>query len=347
MTGSVDHIVFETTRACNLSCRYCYNPWHGSDNDARHPSLSTLRRTLKRLLRSVDFRHITFTGGEPLLVDNLKELALTCRLKRKGITLISNGTVGAREDYAMLARLGVSLFEFPLHAAEPEVHDRLTGMTGSHAKVLESIRSVASTDAELCVVIVLTKLNAVRLPATLEFIRELGVTTVMLARFNIGGRGMDNIPLLVPSLEELRGAFATAESYAQTTELRISSNVCVPHCLINPRHYPHIPIGSCGADVTRRPITVDFDGNMRICNHSPVVIGNLFTQSIDSMLSSEYVKGWDSIRPRYCDDCAHWAVCRGGCRAASEQMGMGLENEDPIIGITSPERPGKVSLPVR
>lgn len=346
MTRPLSHVIFEATRACNLTCQYCYIPREAGEGHARHPPFSALKRTIARLLRTVDFRHITFTGGEPLLVDGLKELALTCRLKGKGITVISNGTVGTHDDYAMLARLGVSLFEFPLHAAEPDVHDSLTGVSGSHARVLESIRGVGSTDADLCVVVVLTKMNAALLPDTLELIRELGVTTVMLARFNIGGRGMDNIPRLVPSAEELRRAFATAESYAQTTDLSISSNVCVPHCLINPKDYPHIPIGSCGSDVTRRPITVDYDGNVRVCNHSPVVIGNLFTQSIDSMLCSDYVKGWNSIRPRYCDDCAHWAVCRGGCRAASEQMGMGLENEDPIIGITGPARPVKVSLPV-
>jgi len=37
------------------------------------------------------------------------------------------------------------------------------------------------------------------------------------------------------------------------------------------------------------------------------------------------------MRAKYCSKYNQWSKCRGGCRAASEQMGNTIEKEDPII----------------
>jgi len=186
---------------------------------------------------------------------------------------------------------------------------------------------------ECCVICVLTKLNINNLQKTLDFADNMGIRRFMIARFNIGGRGIENVDTLLPSLLELRKAFSIADGFAQTHKMRISSNVCVPKCIIDPRDYPHISISACGSDLTKRPITVDFSGNVRMCNHSPYIMGNIHSDSIDSILSSEYVNAWQTTRPKYCSDCSQWSDCRGGCRAASEQLGLSIEHEDPIIGM--------------
>jgi PqqA peptide cyclase len=70
-----------------------------------------------------------------------------------------------------------------------------------------------------------------------------------------------------------------------------------------------------------------------MCNHSPVVMGNLFRETPQTILSSAYAASWENSHPAYCSGCTKWATCRGGCRAASEQLGGTLEHEDPIIGL--------------
>jgi radical SAM protein with 4Fe4S-binding SPASM domain len=329
----IQHIAFEITRQCNLKCRYCYNYWRRDDSQPSVSSFSQAKQTLKRIFKEIDFEHISMTGGEPFLADGLKELVLYCRMKSKAVTIISNGTVGNNEDYKILFDLGISFFEFPLHSPFAEAHDYLTNSPGSFQRVLSSLRATLEMGAPIAVVFVLTKINAHLLPQTLLFAEQLGIRNFMLARFNIGGRGIRNSDDLVPSKSIIRSAFQAAKDYTRTHKMRITANVCVPHCIIKPADYPDLSISSCGSNPVKRPVTIDYRGNVRMCNHSPHVIGNIFKDSAKSLLSSEYVGEWNTSVPSYCADCNKWSMCKGGCRAASEQMGLPLSNADPIISM--------------
>jgi radical SAM protein with 4Fe4S-binding SPASM domain len=342
MKFPLQHVIFEITQECNLSCLYCYNHWRRKGYHSEPTNFKRTQQTLKKLFETVNFNHISFTGGEPFLADGLKEFVLDCRMKGKGVSIISNGTAAKSTDYQTLCELGVSLFEFPLHSEKSAIHDTLTGKPGSFDKVLESIRFLSESAAEICAIFILTKLNLNSLHQTIAFVEHLGIRRFMLARFNIGGRGIENAGMLVPSLSELRLAFRIANEFAQKSKLRISANVCVPQCIVNPKDYPNIPISLCGSDLTKKPITIDAFGNVRMCNHSPRIIGNIHTKSIDSILTSKPAKAWQTVCPKYCSNCAQWKNCMGGCRAASEQLGKSLNDEDPIIGLLNEENEEKI-----
>ena len=81
----------------------------------------------------------------------------------------------------------------------------------------------------------------------------------------------------------------------------------------------------------RKPITVDINGNVRVCNHSPVIAGNIYEKPLYEILHSDYVESWNNIIPEICKNCNWWEKCRGGCRAASEQIGTGLAEADPVV----------------
>jgi len=339
MKSTIRYICFEMTRQCNLSCLYCYNHWRRDDTAIEAPTLTTITRTLKQLNRRVDFEHITLTGGEPLLTgDALFEAILYCRMRRKSVNVLSNGTVGSEHDYALMHKMGVSLFQFPLLSPTAEVHDKLAGFPGAFDRVMTSVASLQAHGADLCLVFVLTRMNALLFTDTLLLARQLGIRRMMLARFNIGGRGIGNTEVLLPSLEELRGAFREANAFARNGRMRITSNVCVPHCVIDPRDYPNMAISSCAPDARRRPITVDFDGNVRMCNHSPVVMGNIHNDNVDAILDSPYARTWQTAQPEFCRPCERWEACRGGCRAASEQVGLSVAAEDPVVHMVNRSR---------
>jgi radical SAM protein with 4Fe4S-binding SPASM domain len=328
---SIDYILFEITQECNLSCIYCYNYWRRPGKTIQQYTFSTVHKTLKKLFQKIDCKHITFTGGEPFLAEGIEELVLQCRMKGKGVTIITNGTVAKQSSYEILKKLGVSLFELPFHSASPETHDSLTNHPGSFQKVLESIKILEELKSELCVVCVLTKSNTSGLRQTLEAAYDYGVKRFMLARYNIGGRGIDHAQDIFPDLQMLRAAFSDANEFARKSHMKISANVCVPFCIIDPEEYPNIPIASCGNIFTKRPITIDASGNMRICNHSPVIIGNIYSDSMQKIAESVYVNSWAITRPTYCQPCTQWEKCLGGCRAASEQSSRSLSCEDPVI----------------
>ncbi len=338
MKFPLDYIIFEITQECNLSCGYCYNHWRRSDLTPQKPGFTQLSRTLKKVIASIDFKHITFTGGEPFLAEGLKELILACRMKGKSVNLITNGTCPTEGDLMLLAQMGVSIFELPLLSDTPELHDRLTGVPGSFNKVIRTLSCLLQLRAELCVVFVMTKVNITRLPATLVLAEKLGIPRFMLARFNIGGRGIANCEELLPTLNDLRSAFSFAADFAANHRMSISANVCLPRCIIDRTDYPGILVSSCSGDFRRRPVTIDFAGDVRMCNHSPVVMGNIFHGSVEAIFTSEYAASWETSRPAYCIDCAKWKACRGGCRAAAEQLGQTLDHEDPVVGLLLQDR---------
>ena len=335
---TLPHIAFEITDRCNLNCVYCYNIW--KVKGALHSPFNSYRKatdTLKEIFKQADVKSIAITGGEPFLSERFMEVVLFCRMAGKPVTVISNGTQGQECDYWMLIKMGVSLFEFPIHSAKEEIHDEMVRQKGSWAKSVDSVKSVLELGGCVVPVVVITRHNVQQLGETLDFIHALGCNCIMLNRYNIGGKGCENPLEISATAGELRQAFAIANEKADELGLRLTANVCSPICLLNPADYPNIGFGHCSFDVLRRPIALDINGNIRLCNHSPVVAGNIFDQPVDDILFSDYALSWEKSVPGFCARCSHWEKCKGGCRAASEQCSATLRKEDPIIkslGIT-------------
>lgn len=327
---SLRNIAFEVTTDCNLKCTYCYNHWKCDGAYTRLNSYHKASKVLKQLFKIADIKQITFTGGEPFLAERFIELALFCRLQNKTVAVISNGNIGKENDYKSLISLGIKLFQIPFLSNNKLVHDSITGVNGSWEKAFNSITEIVLQGGFVVPVIVLTKTNYPDLHDTLKFLHTKSLNRIMLNRYNIGGIGKnsDNISL---SKSEIESAFKVADELAQTNEMVITSNVCSPMCYINPSSFPRIAFGNCSGDATLRPITVTIEGDVRLCNHSPIVAGNIFKENFESIFNSDYAKMWTDIKPEYCSDCDLYNKCRGGCRAASEQLGLSLAHPDPII----------------
>jgi radical SAM protein with 4Fe4S-binding SPASM domain len=296
-------------------------------------SYKLARKTLKRLFKITKVDHVTFTGGEPFLAERFNELVLFTRLQKKSVALISNGNAANKEQYKQLLDLGVNLFEIPLHSPTAEAHDFMTNTPGSWSKSLESIRSLVELKAYTVAVIVITKANYQLVPQTLEFIKNQGIDRIMLNRFNIGGQGITDKDRIWLSHAEMKQAYKSASETGKKLNLNLSSNVCTPMCVLNPSDYPGISFAHCSPDVTRRPLTLDINGNLRFCNHSPTVLGNIYSDDLQKMLNSEKAQAWNLVKPEFCADCELYSLCMGGCRAASEQLNLSLNSVDPVVEV--------------
>lgn len=329
----LNHISLEVTSICNLRCKYCYNTWKapGVEDFKAFNSYKQARKTLKRLFKIADINNVTFTGGEPFLAERFSELVLYTRLKRKNVTIISNGNAAKEGDYQQMLDFQVGLFELPIHSAKPEIHDYLTEIPGSWQKSVNSIKFLKSKNAELVVVIVITKANYKDIDKTLEFINDLGIQRIMLNRFNIGGQGIIEKDKIHISKAALNEAFRKASTTGKKLNLRLTSNVCTPLCVVDPRDFPNIRFSTCSPDVKRRPLTIDIWGDLRFCNHSPTVLGNIFHDNLEQMLSSEKALLWSKTVPEFCSSCDLYSNCMAGCRAASEQLNQSLNSPDPIV----------------
>lgn len=326
---SLYNISFEVTNQCNLDCLYCYNHWKKDEVFKELNSYIKAIKTLKQLFKIADIERISFTGGEPFLSERFLEIILFCRLQNKKVSIISNGNTGKLVDYKQCIEMGVSLFQFPFLSQNPEIHDNLTNVNGSWDNTCTSILEIVSQGGKVVPVIVLTKQNHLQLAETITFISELGLNQIMLNRYNIGGKyHYKNLAL---NKAEINSAFKIANDLAKQKGMIITSNVCSPICYINPELYPNIWFGHCSDDMSIRPITVNINGDVRLCNHSPIIAGNIFKQKFEDIFQTSYSKSWSETKPEFCINCDLYSKCKGGCRAASEQIGTSLNNVDPII----------------
>ncbi len=334
MKINLTRITFEITSECNLDCSYCYNVWKRSEDKSYTSSTyQKARKTLKKLFAQANIDQVVFTGGEPFLSERFAEIVLFTRMKKKHVSIISNGNIATSKDYKIMLDMGVELFEFPILSSNRKEHDSLTGKENSWKASVNSAKEVLKMGGRVVPVVIITKINYNSIKETLLFLKNLGMKQIMLNRFNIGGNGIAKINELLVSREQLNETLKTANNIAIEHKLSISSNVCTPICILNPNDYSNIFFTSCSKDVLRKPITMDIEGNIRICNHSPHIMGNIFKENIKQILNSEYANKWGHEIPEQCDMCDLYEKCLGGCRAAAEQMGLGLNHADPILNM--------------
>lgn len=329
---ALGHLVYELTEACNQNCRFCYNHWRP---DGCLPADSRLaKKTLRRILRQAEVSSISFSGGEPTLLHNIHDLALRCRFKGTAVNVLTNGTLLSEDDILNFKSIGISALQIPLLSSAPAIHDYLTGLPGSWEKASSSIRTALTTlgPDHFAAVLIITAGNTDGLSATLEMYRDLGVRTVMVNRFNLGGNGLKHREELSLSREQLGAAFKAVSDFSlMHPEMDFVSGVCTPVCVLDPLAYPGIRFTSCSTDIRNRPITISFKGDVRFCNHSPFVLGNIWERDLRDILTDDAVVKRYSGIPEKCTGCSLYARCKGGCRAASEQVYGTFDMVDPVI----------------
>lgn len=331
---ALGHLVYELTEACNQNCRFCYNHWR--PEGCRPVDGRLAGRTLRRILSQADIGSVAFSGGEPSLLKNIHDLALKCRFKGSSVSVLTNGTLISEDDIVNFKSIGVGALQIPILSDDPAVHDSLTGVPGSWVKAVSSVKSVLGIlgSDHFTAVLIVTAVNAGTIKGTLELYRSLGIRSVMVNRFNIGGNGLKNRGELCLSREGLKAAFRTVSDFAlDNPGMKFVSGVCTPLCVMDPLDFPGVKFSTCTPDLKNRPITISYTGEVRFCNHSPVVLGNVWERSLKEILEDRTVNARYSGVPEQCGQCALFARCKGGCRAASEQVYGTFDRVDPIIEI--------------
>lgn len=339
MSSSKKHhlpfVVFELTDACNQACKFCYNYWKGEEGHAapEPPKFRMARRTLSRLLKEATVGSLSLSGGEPMLMPHIHDLALRARFTGANVNLLTNGTLLGDDDVAIFNDIGLGAIQIPILATDPNLHDYTTGLKGSWQRAVGAAKRVCATKSDWLVpVLILSKLNAHQAEELLRFYHsEFGAKRAMVNRFNIGGLGLRNAAELNLSQRELKELFGRVDMVAGELGMTIQSGVCTPVCVLDPLDYPNIRFSHCSTDLSTRPLTINYRGDVRFCNHSPRVLGNIHQTPLAQIISQSQESGYFDSVPSRCEGCGLWSRCKGGCRAASEQLYGTFDQVDPIL----------------
>lgn len=290
-----------------------------------------LEGLLNRIIDETGCANLTITGGEPGLREDLASAIKAVRHKVNGVVLITNGSLFDKKKIRELMDAGVSLFEVALQSADPKIYSQLAG-ADNHAKVVETILDIKELGGYVVTVFVATKINLPGLLDTLKLSAALGAHGLMFNRVNIGGRGIKNAAELMPSDTELKDALVLLNSFSEKYGLSISCSIPMMPCIFDMKKYPRLGYGYClGGKGEDCYYTFDSLGNVRICNHSDFILGNIQKQSFNEIKAHPYVKAFRDSVPVFCSDCADVTLCQAGCKAAAEVSYGNLAEEEPFL----------------
>jgi radical SAM protein with 4Fe4S-binding SPASM domain len=330
-------IIFEITQQCNHACLHCYNIWNPDskqDPNASPRGQLTPSATLDLLGKALDETHcphVTLTGGEPLLRKDLPQILDLLRQRGVTSTIISNGHLLDEPTVIDLLDRGVDLFELPLLSHRRESHDQLSGCQGAFDAVLSAMAHLRYHRGQFVAVFVATKLN---LPDLYEMIRlafAFGARGIMLNRFNPGGRGREYLDELFPAVSEIQQTLEIAEAASVEFNLPISCSIPIQPCLIDTSQYEHLGFGFCAAGTDRAYYTLDSLGNLRPCNHTTTILGNLLEESFADLIAPERISKFVTAAPAFCNPCKLRQICQGGCKAAAQVCYGSLYSEEPFL----------------
>jgi heme d1 biosynthesis radical SAM protein NirJ len=179
-------VIWNLLRRCNLTCKHCYAT--SADSPFRDELDSAEALRVIDDLHDAGVRVLILSGGEPLLREDLFQLAAHARDLGLFVALSSNGTL---IDEGNIERIAAARFDYvgiSLDGLEA-VHDHWRQQAGSFAASLRAVDLCRERDIRVGLRTTLTRHNYPQLPALLALMREHDVHKFYLSHLNYSGRG--------------------------------------------------------------------------------------------------------------------------------------------------------------
>jgi radical SAM protein with 4Fe4S-binding SPASM domain len=324
----LDQIVFELTYRCNIKCNFCYNSWKAYDYPKEPELTADQYRVL--LSRLPEAKMYAISGGEPLVREDFTEVADVIHSKLSYVTLITNGL---NIDDPMADRMAEwdMRVQLPVQGLGPK-HDAITGVPGSFKRLVDVFATLKDRMVPVATATVVSKDSIDDLEKVLEFSVAMGSKAILLIRFLPGGAGLDRWDL-VPSKKDLERAYGIMDRVCGHYGIRGAVGVPNLPCVVDEERFKNVIFNYCGAG--RDWFVVDPSGRFRICNHSPVVYGDLMESTVDQIMEHPLLQAFSrsEVYPPECGGCEELDGCRGGCRAVAETMYGDAYGPDPLMRI--------------
>ncbi len=297
------HLVFafvEITPACNNRCSGCSNVYLDQRQAAAMP-VTAWETLLKSIRPYVDY--VKLTGGEPTLYPAFSRLLEVLEALDLPFTLFTNARWHAPETLVAALRHapGLQGLLISLHGVTAPTHEAFSSVPGSFVETLANLRRALDAAIPCTLSMVITRHNWDQIEAMIELAQRLGAEGVAFNRY-IGAP----LPELEPTPAQLYEALQRIEA-AQRSGAAVKFGV---------------PLSLCQSEAAASPclageafVTIDPWGKVRPCNHAPVVLGDLQSQTLPEILATPATQQWRNWVPETCRTCGFRATCRGGCRA--------------------------------
>lgn len=313
----------ELTPLCNNACPGCSNVFahYGSSLPLSAVQWWDILEHLKPHIH-----RLKLTGGEPTLHPEFESIVGVLRKLDLSFAIFTNGRW--RDPGYLMAFLRTlphcAGLLVSLHGATAASHDAFTGVPGSFDETCANIHRAVAAGLNVTTSTVITGYNWFEIGEVARLSRQLGANHAVFNRY-LG----KPLPQVEPEDGRLRQAIETVETLRRRGE-RVKFGNCIPQCFC--------PSSSTGCLAGIAYCTIDPWGNVRPCNHAPLVCGNLLEHSIEALWRGEAMSRWRSMIDKACRNCLELSRCHGGCRAVAMLRGGDPLMREPVLVKSEPRR---------
>ncbi len=320
-------LLAELTYRCPLHCVFCYNPVNYAAN---RDELSTAQWVdVMRQARAMGAAQLGFSGGEPLLRDDLEELIAEGRRLGFYTNLLTSGVglTGAR--LARMKECGLDHVQLSFQDSTREMNDFL-----SHTKTFELKSRVAALikqyDYPMVLNVVLHRYNLDHVGRIIDMAVEMGVEYLELANTQYYGWGLVNRAQLMPTREQLQRAEAVVNEY----RARLGNKVRI--LFVVPDYFEARP-KACMNGWGSVFLAVAADGAALPCHAAKSIPGMVFPKVTEHSLRDIWhdsdafnrFRG-DAWMKEPCRACPDKEKDYGGCRCQALALTGDAANADPV-----------------
>ncbi len=326
-------IAWETTRRCNLKCVHCRS---SSELEIKgHPDFSH-QQALDIIDNITAYASpvLVLSGGEPLLRNDIFDIAQYGTDKGLRMCLATNGTLVTRDVCQEIKRSDIKMVSLSLDGANAQTHDNFRDQQGAFEGTMQAIELFKSHDIPFLINSSFTTRNKDEIPEIYKLVKETGATAWYMFMIVPTGRGEDVTAELIPEdiYDEILEWHYEVEKEENELLMRPT---CAPHyyrivrqkakeegVVHTRRNLKFSTGGSKGCLAGQLICLIDVDGEVLPCSYFAKSAGNVHQQSFKEIWEESELflnlRDFKSYKGS-CGQCEYLNVC-GGCRARSHAM---------------------------
>jgi radical SAM protein with 4Fe4S-binding SPASM domain len=325
-------VSWNITFRCNLRCSHCYLDARPQKRD---DELSFEEgESLIDALQQAGTRTLILSGGEPLLRDDLLDLAHYGTRRGLHMALGTNGTLINAEIAQALKRAGIRKVAISLDSVQTEQHDRFRGKTGAWEKAVQGIRAFRDAEIPIQIHTTVTPFNYTEIESILSFGEQLGARDFQVFFLVPSGRGIRFRDIVPARYEEM---IRNVIQYTANRAISVRPTCAPQFVRIADQMGAQVDaaIRGCVAGLTYCRIYPS--GEVTPCPYLPIRVGSVREQPFQEIWKTAPVlrklRDFRLLHGR-CGNCAYAERCRG-CRARA--FGFAISHRDTCGGLLKPE----------
>jgi putative heme d1 biosynthesis radical SAM protein NirJ2 len=307
-------ISWNTTKKCNLFCRHCYRDSSSAADMSGELSTAEGLKLITEI-RKAGFRLLIFSGGEPLLRQDILDLIAQARAEGLIPAMGTNGTLLSRETASELKKAGLQGIAISVDSLDRKYHDDFRGQEGAFDKTQSGIENALRAGLKVQINLTLTEKNQDELEKMISYYENKGVQALHPFFLVPTGRALS----LAEEVLKKEAYFLMIKKILEKqkyTSLELKPT-CAPQFLPLAREMGLQLRFTRGCLAGLAYCCILPRGEVHICPYLPIEVGNVReTTFTDIWLNSPVLHKLRDFR-NYggaCGRCKDIAIC-GGCRA--------------------------------